>query len=145
MLKASGYVVEVNDLFAVIETQQSETCRSCTQTSQGCGKAWAFLSRQKTTQIRVINRQALKVGDQVTIAIEERTVLLAAIAVYLIPLTGLIIAMVGYHILTMRIPLPFQDFLSLLSALLGFFLGLILSKKICPSILNDALILTSSN
>lgn len=145
MLKASGCVVKINDPFVVIETQPSDACRSCPQASQGCGKAWTFFSPQKTTQIMVINQQALKVGDQVMVGIEERTVLLAAIAVYLIPLAGLVLSMMCYHLVIMVVQLPSQDFLSLLSGLLGFYIGLIFSKRICAYFLNPPLILTIFN
>jgi sigma-E factor negative regulatory protein RseC len=130
MLKEHGIVVEVNEPFAIVETQRTSLCGQCAA-SKGCGTgSLSHILGQKTTRIQVVKHTHTKVGDKVLIGLEEQALLKSALAFYLPPLVGLFIAAVGYEFLAKTTPLPHFEILTVLAGLVGLFTGLIWVKRL---------------
>lgn len=97
MITETGQVVaESGDRVWVMTIRQS-ACQSCSA-RHGCGqKALATMSQGKANQILVDNTLGARVGDQVTLAIEETALLGASLLVYALPLLLLVAGAVAGH------------------------------------------------
>jgi sigma-E factor negative regulatory protein RseC len=138
MLEEQGIVVEIDDIFAVVRTIRSSGCQQCTA-NKGCGTAsLASVIGQKSNQIRVVNHLAAQVGDQVIIGLEEQALLRTSLALYLLPILGLIIAAGGYEALVHFTQLPHYELLSVLAGFIGFFIGLRWIKHVAAKMSQDA-------
>lgn len=130
MLKEQGVVIEIQDQFAIVQTERYSHCHHCT-TNAHCGTAsLATLLGRKHNRIKVINSIAAQVGDKVMIGLEEQALLKGSFLLYLLPLLTLLVAGIGYDLLASKNLLPRYEILTVISALLGFLMGLIGVKKI---------------
>ncbi|OOZ42024.1 Fis family transcriptional regulator [Solemya pervernicosa gill symbiont] len=96
MIEEQAQVVRVESGEVWVETQRKSSCGSCAA-NRGCGTA--VLSKvlgNRTTPIRVICDVPVGVGDQVVIAIREEALVRGSLAVYMVPLLGVLLgAMLG--------------------------------------------------
>ncbi len=96
MLEEQGRVVEVQAGFVWVETQRRSTCGAC-NLNGGCGTS--VLSRvmgQRRTRVRALDSLGARVGEEVVIGIEDTMLLRGSLAVYAVPLVGLLAgAMLG--------------------------------------------------
>jgi sigma-E factor negative regulatory protein RseC len=132
MLKEHGIVVEINDQFAVVQTQgTSSRCGQCA----GCGTA-AVLG-QKATQVKALNHKGAKVGDQVVIGLEEQALLKSSLALYLVPILGQFAAAIGYEMLVTFAQFPPSEILTVLAGLFGLLAGLKWAKRVTGKMSED--------
>ncbi|MEN8215403.1 MAG: SoxR reducing system RseC family protein [Pseudomonadota bacterium] len=132
MFKEHGIVVEINDQFAVVETQgTSNHCSQCA----GCGTA--ALLGQKARQVKALNHKGAKVGDQVVIGLEEQALLKSSLALYLMPILGLFAAAIGYEMLVTSAQLPPSEILTVLAGLFGLLAGLKWAKRVTDKMSED--------
>ena len=90
MLEETGRVVAVDGEYAWIESERTSTCGGCAA-RRGCGTgAIAKVLGRKRMQLRVVNTIDAGPGDQVVIGIAESGVVRGSLAVYAVPLAGLI-------------------------------------------------------
>lgn len=86
MIEERGTVVAVADKAVWVQTIRQSTCGSCSA-RKGCGQgALASMTDGRANQVRVHNGIGAKVGDQVTLGIEESQLLRASLLVYALPL-----------------------------------------------------------
>jgi sigma-E factor negative regulatory protein RseC len=138
MLEEHGYVVEVNDKLAVIQTKRTGICEQCTN-HKGCGTAsLASVLGQKTICITVVNDKEAKVGDNVVIGLEEQTLLKSALIFYLPPLLGLFVGAMGYDILATKTQLPNSEILTVFAGLVGFWMGFGWVKRVTVKMSKDS-------
>ncbi len=88
MIEEHALVVSVADSLpplATLEIQRAQACGLCGQT-RGCGNSlWGKLFRHQQGRFSVVNGIQAKVGDRVVVAIDERSVMWAALLLYLLP------------------------------------------------------------
>lgn len=90
MIEETGQVVACEGRFAWVETHRASTCGSCAA-NKGCGTATlAKVLGQRRTRTRVLNDLPARVGDEVVIGLPEQALVRGALAVYLVPLLGLL-------------------------------------------------------
>jgi len=137
MLKEHGIVVEVNDQFAIVQTQASNSCGQCAA-NKGCGTAsLAAVLGQKVTQVKVLNHKGAKVGQQVVIGLEEPALLKSSLALYLLPILSMFVAAIGYDMLVASVQLPQSEILTILAALVGLLAGLKWAKRLMGKMSED--------
>lgn len=98
MITETGRVVAVKDGKAWVQTIRASACESCSARG-GCGqRVLAGASSGRANQVLVSNHLNARVGDEVTVAIEESALLSASVLVYGLPLLLLVLgAVAGQH------------------------------------------------
>ena len=90
MIEETARVVEVGADGVWVETSRQSSCGSCSSKG-GCGTATlGKVLGQKPNRIRVLGELQVAVGDQVVIGINDGALLRGSLAVYMVPLLGLI-------------------------------------------------------
>ena len=98
MIEEQGLVIAVEAGTVVVQTQRASTCGSCAS-KQDCGTSVLAKGMGKgVTNLRIVTDQDVKVGDRVTLAIEESALLKGSLFIYLLPLVALILgALLGEY------------------------------------------------
>jgi sigma-E factor negative regulatory protein RseC len=124
MIEERAEVVACEGRFAWVQTQRASTCGSCAA-NKGCGTATlARVLGQRRTRVRVLNDARAVAGEQVVIGLSEQALVRGALAVYLVPLLGLLGgALFGAH-LAERLLVQEADLLSILFGGLGLAIGI---------------------
>ena len=124
MQSASATVVKVSDAEVQLTVARDAVCARCAS-GKGCG-AGLFGQARKPVSIDVIRPTGLVVtpGDQVDLAIESSAVLRASIAVYGLPLLGL----VGLPLIASWTGLADGDASLAVAALAGIYGGFVVGK-----------------
>jgi|AntRauTorckE6833_2_1112554.scaffolds.fasta_scaffold04426_3 sigma-E factor negative regulatory protein RseC len=118
MITEIGRVIALKGDRAWVRTIRASACESCSARN-GCGqKLLASASSGRANQILVSNHLEAKVGDDVTVAIDESALLAASLLVYALPLLSLVLgAVAGQQWL------PAQDAGAIAGALAGLVAG----------------------
>jgi sigma-E factor negative regulatory protein RseC len=124
VITETGKVVAVKGDRVWVQTVQTSACQSCSARN-GCGqKVLAAASGGRANQILVTNSINARVGDEVTIGIDEQALLGASFLVYALPLILMVVASILGHQLSGG-----QDGAALLAAVAGLALGLFAGRK----------------
>lgn len=153
MLEQIGRVVSIHKEFAVVQTQRTSACQHCAST-ENCGTAALaqWWGQRKTavprfgkenvgilqltnSEVIALNRVSARVGQTVTLGLSEQTLLKAALTVYLFPLLGMFLGIIGYQIPVNYFHFPHHELLNLLSGALGFAFVLLILKYRAPKLL----------
>ncbi|NWO05399.1 MAG: SoxR reducing system RseC family protein [Alteromonadaceae bacterium] len=90
MITETGKVVAIDGNSAWVQTIRTSACQSCSARA-GCGqRALASVSGGRANQVRVLNSALARVGDEVVLGIDERSLLTASLRVYGIPLLAMV-------------------------------------------------------
>jgi sigma-E factor negative regulatory protein RseC len=124
MIEERAEVVAREGRFAWVQTQRASTCGACA-VNKGCGTAaLAKVLGQRSTRVRVLNEAGAGVGEQVIIGLPEQALVRGALAVYLVPLLGLLGgALFGAH-LAGRLLAEQPDLFSIFFGGLGLAVGI---------------------
>ena len=91
-IEEHGVVVNADDAWATVRMQRQSTCGSCSARS-GCGNGvLSEVLGRRVLELRLANVHGLRPGDRVTLGIRDRALVSGALAMYLLPLFGLIAA-----------------------------------------------------
>lgn len=132
MIEQNARVIEVEGAFAVIETERVSSCGSCAS-SKSCGtSALSKVLGHQVNHIRVINQINAKAGDQVIVGLQESALLRGSMAVYLVPLLGLILG--G---MLAQLAGEGGDIASGLGAACGFLLGFVWLRRFSDKVAKD--------
>jgi sigma-E factor negative regulatory protein RseC len=131
MMEERGVIIALEDKYAWVETSLKSSCSHCTTTSCGTGALAAHFN-QRATSIRVENSFNAKPGDKVVIGLDENSVLLASVLVYILPLLTLFLG--GYLGLAGADNAATSEGLSIFGGIIGFIAGFVGSAKISKSI-----------
>ncbi len=91
MIEEQGRVVSVEGRWAVVEpVSQSSGCGHCSSSSS-CGTAsLARFFKPHQDRYHALNESEARPGDQVIMGLDERALVASSIAMYILPLIGLI-------------------------------------------------------
>ena len=130
MIEEHGEVVEVgDDGFVWVETRRSSSCGACAD-RQGCGTSvLAGVLGQRHSPVRVINSIGAVAGDRVVIGVSESGLLRGSLAVYAVPLAGLVIGALTGHYLVDGATQHAAELWTLLGAVAGFMTALAWLKR----------------
>lgn len=119
-IEEQGVVVAADEAWATIRVLRQSTCGSCSARS-GCGNGvLSEVLGRRSLELRLVNSHRLCHGDRVTLGIPDRALVSGALAMYLLPLLGLILIPV---FMTLMLPGVGEGWL-ILVGLAGFALGL---------------------
>lgn len=125
MITETGKVIALKGDQAWVQTIRASACQSCSARS-GCGqRALASVTGGRANQILVANTIDARVGDEVTIGIEERALLGASLLVYALPLVAMVLATIVGHNLTGG-----DDLGALAGAAAGLVGGFLLARRL---------------
>lgn len=86
MIETRARVVRAGAGVALVEAQQQGSCGHC-DTTKGCGKsAMGKLFSARSRQFEVIDSLGCRVGDEVSIGVQDGALLKGSIAVYMVPM-----------------------------------------------------------
>lgn len=138
MLEERGVVVAINDKFAIVQTKRMSYCTRCVA-NKGCSTAsLASVLGQKYTEVKVVNHEGVKVGEQVVIGLEEIALLKGSLALYLLPLLSMFACTIGYDMLATLIQWSNSEILTVLAGLFGLFIGLIWARRVTVKMFEKA-------
>lgn len=99
MIEQPGRVVRVEGDSAWVETERRSSCGDCSARA-GCGHALIGETfGRRFNQVRVQNETGVRQGDCVVLGLREDALLKSSFAVYLIPLSGLLLGALGGTVL----------------------------------------------
>ncbi len=128
MLEADGVVISAFEGTAEVSVIPRSACSSCSANS-ACGTSLvAGLLAKRSSRFSVTNSVAAEVGEQVVIGLHESSLQFAALVVYLMPLTGLMLGAMGGVYLSEHILHRPSELPSILLGFAGMGTGLILVK-----------------
>ncbi|MBK1673129.1 Fis family transcriptional regulator [Ectothiorhodospira shaposhnikovii] len=92
MIEENARVIAVDEVgFAWVETLRKTACGTCS-VQKGCGTSViAKLFGQRRTQVRVIDPVGVSLGDEVIIGLEESALVRGSLAIYILPLLGMLV------------------------------------------------------
>ena len=118
-------MVDVDGEFAWVESERRSSCSSCSVRS-GCGTGViARVLGRKRIRLRAVNSIDAAVGDQVVIGIAESGVVRGSLAVYAVPLGGLLGGAVAGHLAGLHLSQANSDLPAIAGAVAGFVTGLL--------------------
>lgn len=125
MITETGKVVAVTGEHAWVQTIRTSACQSCAARN-GCGqKVLATATGGRANQVRVFNSVNARVGEDVTLGIDESALLGASMLVYALPLLLLVgLSMAGHHMS------GGNDLAAMTGAVAGLASGFIISRKL---------------
>jgi sigma-E factor negative regulatory protein RseC len=129
VIEETARVVALEGDVALVETQRSSACGSCTVGS-GCGTA--LIGRffgHRAVRTRARNRAGARVGQQVVLGLDETAMLKGALALYLVPLLGLLAGAILGRELAEAWQLTLVEPLATLMAFGGLFGGLAWARR----------------
>ena len=89
-IEERGVVVTADESGATVRVQRQTTCGSCSARS-GCGNGvLSEVLGRRVLELRLANAHGLRPGDRVILGIRDRALVSGAMAMYLLPLFGLI-------------------------------------------------------
>lgn len=125
MITETGKVVALSGDRVWVQTIQSSACESCSARN-GCGqRALAGVSGGRANQVLVINSLDARVGDEVTVAIEESALLGASLLVYALPLVLMVLGAISGHQLSGG-----HDAAAMFGAALGMAAGFMVARRV---------------
>ncbi|MFN2308769.1 MAG: SoxR reducing system RseC family protein [Gammaproteobacteria bacterium] len=136
MIEETARVIATEAGFVWVETRRQSTCGGCAAKS-GCGTAaLAKVLGTRRTRVRAIDRQGVQVGDEVVVGIDESALIRGSLAVYAVPLLGLLAGAVLGGVLSARL-LVGGEALTLGLGIAGLLAGLIWLKGFTVRIRDD--------
>lgn len=125
MIEETAIVVAVEGDETWVETERQTTCGSCS-VNKGCGTATlAKVLGNKRNRVRVINTIGASVGERVVVGIEEAALLKGSLAVYLVPILGLLLGGIFGEFMAPRLHISTVEWLGAAGAIGGLSLGLL--------------------
>ncbi len=121
LIEATATIVAIEGDMAVLEARRTSACNGC-GAAKGCGTfALGEFFGRKRNLLHIKNDFDAQTGEQVIIGMPESDLVLASLAVYMLPL----LAMIGLSLLALS--LGFGDVVAGLSAFAGLGGGLFLA------------------
>lgn len=134
MITENAIVVSIDNNQTWIETQRKSVCGQCSA-NKGCGTS--VLSKvigNKLSKIKAINNINAQVGDEVVIGLNEQSLLKGAFIVYMLPLILLFLFSFVGQLVSDNLLIQNNEFLIILFAVIGFYLGMRKVKSFSTSI-----------
>lgn len=127
MITETGRVVGVAGDRVWVQTIRTSACESCSA-RHGCGqRVLAGVSGGRANQVLVANSLGARVGDEVTVAIDEAALLGASLLVYAVPLVSMVAGAVLGHQLS--VGHAANEAVAMMGAATGLALGFLAARR----------------
>lgn len=134
MITENATVVSIDKDQTWIETQRKSVCGQCSA-NKGCGTS--VLSKvigNKFSKMKAINNVNAQVGDEVVVALNEKSLLKGAFMTYLLPLLYLFLFSFFGQLISQNLQIYNNELLVIIFAALGFYFGMRHVKRFSTSI-----------
>lgn len=134
MITENAIVISVENDQTWIETQRKSVCGQCSA-SKGCGTS--VLSKvlgNRLSKMKAINKINAKVGDEVVVGLNEKSLLKGAFMIYMMPLLFLFSFSIVGQLISNNLQIENSELLIIVFAVLGFYLGMKRVKSFSKSI-----------
>jgi len=134
MIEESGQIVSCEGDYVWVETERKSACSSCSA-NKGCGTgALSKVYANRFSRVKALNQINAAPGETVVLGLQEDALVRGSMAVYGLPLLGLILmAMLG-DVLANEMAIDQADgmiaIFGIVGLLLGFYLVRVFSRKI---------------
>jgi len=136
MIEETGRVIRVHADQAWVETTPQSTCGGCSAHG-GCGiPVLARILGRRSAPVCVANHLGVAAGDRVVIGISETGLVRGSLAVYLVPLAGLLLGATGARWLALSTGQA--EAAAIIGGLAGFLAGLAWVRRFSRRIAADA-------
>lgn len=137
MIEESGHVVSCDGDYAWVETERSSACSSCSA-NKGCGTgALSKVYANRFSRVKALNQINAAPGETVVLGLEEDALVRGSLAVYGLPLLGLILMAMFGDVLAKEMGLLQADGMIAIFGLLGLSLGFYLVRLFSRRISHD--------
>lgn len=134
MIVEQAEVVATDGQYAWVQTQRRSVCSGC-QVNSACGTGIiSKLLPKKATVVRVMNAKNAKVGDAVSVGMQEQGLLVSAVLTYMLPLLIVTLSLVLGSVLFAE---AFSDLLVLLCGIIGFISAIIIMRRVNKHLSNS--------
>ena len=128
MIKENALVTKIDEddiRFVWIQTQRKSSCGSCSAKSSCGSQVLSKIIGKRSNEIKILNTKNARVGDTISLGIDESSLLVGSVYLYLIPILFMIIMSSIATFIAMKLILNQQliDTCSIIFAILGFILG----------------------
>jgi len=137
MITEKAIVVAIKNNETWVETQRQSACGQCSA-NKGCGTS--VLSKvlgNKLSKMKAINLIDAQIGDEVTVGLNEGSLLKGAFMTYLLPLLFLFVFALLGQFISVTFSIENIEFVTIIFSVLGFYLGLQKLKRFSKSISGD--------
>jgi len=126
MVEEEAIVLKASKESVILEVVRSKPCGLCGQV-RGCGNSiWGKIFSHRSGQIETLNNLNAKQGDYVILGIDETLMLKSSLMLYGVPILCMFLGMV----IANSFVKVMNDFYSLVGAVTGLFLGVVVIKRI---------------
>ena len=126
MVEEEAIVITASKEHVTLEVVRSKPCGLCGQV-RGCGNSiWGKIFSHRSGQIETLNNLNAKQGDYVILGIDETLMLKSSLMLYGVPILCMFLGMVIANSFVKEM----NDFYSLVGAVTGLFLGVVVIKRI---------------
>ena len=135
MITEKAEVVALEGQYALVQTKRQSTCGQCSA-NNSCGTA--VISKvvgQKYSRIRVLNSHAARVGDVVTIGLNEDGLLKSALLIYCLPLFAMFVSVAAAQY---TMGAAFNEFWAVVSGFAGLCISYIVVKAVTARVSQTA-------
>ena len=137
MIEETALVVGTGEGYAWVETRRRSSCDTCAA-NKGCGTATlARVLGRRRSRVRVLNPVNAREGEWVVIGIEEHALVRGSMAVYAIPVAGVLGGAVFGEFMAGRLLVANVEAMTILSSLAGMAAGLAWLRYFTRSIRYD--------
>jgi sigma-E factor negative regulatory protein RseC len=137
LIEETATVLRTEEDVAWVETMRKSACDTCA-VNKGCGTS--VLSQvlgKRHTQVRALNPVGALAGETVVVGIQEQSLVRGSMAMYAVPLLGLLAGAVAGGVLDQMLQTKGEG-LSLLMGLLGLMAGFWWLRRFARKISHDA-------
>lgn len=124
MITENATVVLIENNQTWIETQRKSACGQCSA-NKGCGTS--VLSKvigNKMSKMKAINNIDAKVGDEVIVGLNEKSLLKGAFIIYMLPLLFLFLFSLLGQFVSANFQIQNAELVIILFAIIGFYIGM---------------------
>ncbi|MEJ2464177.1 MAG: SoxR reducing system RseC family protein [Candidatus Thiodiazotropha sp.] len=130
MIEESATVLQVDDGYAIVTTQQRAACGSCDNKGSCSTTVLSGLFKRRQNQLKVLNPIAAQPGEEVVIGLQEQALLKVSLTAYLLPLACMLLSAIIAQAMSERFMLLFGELPTILGGLLGLIIGLYLFRAL---------------
>lgn len=128
MIEETAKIVAIEEGETWVETERQSSCSSCS-VNKGCGTA--TLSKvlgKRRNRVRVINKLGAEPGETVLIGIAEQALVKGSLAMYMVPLLGLLLGAMFGDFMAARLE-TVSEWPAVVGALAGLLLGFVWLRR----------------
>lgn len=134
MIEETGQIVSCDGDYAWVETERSSACSNCSA-NKGCGTgALSKVYANRFSRVKALNQIDAAPGAAVVLGLQEDALVRGSLAVYGLPLLGLLLMAILGDVLANKMGFEEADgvitIFGIVGLLLGFYLVRLFSRKI---------------